>query len=135
MKYKVIWPLILLFISLNLHASAKDQTRQTRISTNGDYTVTVESWLQPLRIGRMHAWTAEIKDAEGKPVKNAKIKIGGGMPIHNHGFPTEPIMTRQIEPGTYLLEGFKFSMAGPWVIFLDISADKITDSVAFDIDM
>ena len=83
----------------------------------------------------MHAWQAEIKTSDGKPVAGAKIKIGGGMPIHNHGFPTQPIMTSEKEPGLYILEGFKFSMRGPWIIYLDISANGKTDSVAFDINM
>jgi len=83
----------------------------------------------------MHAWTANIRTAAGKPVTNASIKIAGGMPIHNHGFPTQPEMTEQIEPGLYLIEGFKFSMGGPWIILLDITTDDQSDTVAFDINM
>lgn len=123
------------FLVTPTHAAKKDQSIQTRISSSGDFTVTIESYLKPLRLGRMHAWEAIIKDADGKLVTDAKIKIGGGMPIHNHGFPTQPVMTKQLEPGKYLLEGFKFSMGGPWIIFLDITSGAHTDSVAFDIDM
>ena len=122
-------------LSVNVYAEKTDQTIQTRISSNGYFTVTIESWMKPLRLGKMHAWSAEIKDEGGKPVAAAKIKIGGGMPIHNHGFPTEPVMTKQLEPGKYLLEGFKFSMRGPWIIFLDIDANEKSDTVAFDINL
>ena len=132
--YTFVNLLMLIFI-LDSAALAADQTKMTRTSGEGHFTVTIESWLKPLKLGRMHAWTAEIRDADGKPVTTASIKVGGGMPIHNHGFTTEPVMTKELEPGKYLLEGFKFSMGGPWVIFLDITASGKTDSVAFDINM
>ena len=126
--------LIALAISCNSIA-ATEQTTQTRVSSSGIFTVTIDSWMKPLKLGRMHAWQAEIKSSDGKPVIGASIKIGGGMPIHNHGFPTQPVMTSEKEPGLYILEGFKFSMRGPWIIYLDITANGKTDSVAFDISM
>lgn len=139
MKNLLIRLSLLLAFTLNYmstaHAGDQDQTRQTRISSDGHFTVTIESWMKPLRLGRMHAWEASVKDSDGKPVKDLEIKIGGGMPIHNHGFPTQPIMTKESKPGTYVLEGFKFSMGGPWVIYLDITVDGNKDSVAFDINM
>ena len=130
---------IILLFTLSGFISAQsensEQTKQTRISSDGNYEVTIESWLKPLRLGRMHAWAANIRTTDGKPVTNATIKVGGGMPIHNHGFPTEPEMTEQVDPGVYLIEGFKFSMSGPWIILLDITVDNKTDTVAFDINM
>ena len=119
----------------NAENNSQDQTKKTRISSDGIYTVTIESYLKPLKLGRMHAWTADIRTADGKSVTNASIKIAGGMPIHNHGFPTKPEMTKQIEPGLYLMEGFKFSMQGPWIIILDITVENKTDTVAFNINM
>lgn len=128
--------LLLSFSGLgSVQAADQEQTKQSRISSNGRYEVTIESWLKPLKLGRMHAWAANIRTTDGKPVTNASIKVGGGMPIHNHGFPTEPEMTEQVEPGVYLIEGFKFSMSGPWIILLDITVDNKTDTVAFDINM
>ena len=135
-------PLFTLFLliagaaSMPLSANdANDQTNQTRTSSNGHFEVTIDSWLKPLKLGRMHAWTATVRNPEGVLVTDADVRISGGMPIHNHGFPTDPEMTRQLEDGVYLLEGFKFSMGGPWVIILDITANGETDSVAFDVNM
>lgn len=119
----------------NAEDASQVQGTQTRLSSDGLYEVTIDSRLQPLQLGRMHAWVATIKTVDGAPVTGAEIKVGGGMPIHNHGFPTEPQVTRETGPGEYLIEGVKFSMPGPWVMFLDISANDETDSVAFDIDM
>ena len=115
--------------------SAADPAHQVKTSTHGIYEVTIDSYLKPLQLGRMHAWTADIRTADGSPVKGARIRVGGGMPIHNHGFPTEPEATMELEDGVYLIEGFKFSMRGPWVILLHIEADGEKDSVAFDVKM
>lgn len=136
--FKHMFPFLVLF-GLSGMGSAEDvsltQGTQTRLSSDGLYEVTIDSRLKPLQLGRMHAWVATIKTADGTPVTGAEIKVGGGMPIHNHGFPTEPQVTRETGTGEYLIEGVKFSMRGPWVIFLDITANDQTDSVAFDIDM
>ncbi len=122
-------------LTISIAASDEDQTTQTRTSSEGLFNVTITSSLNPLELGKMHSWTATILTADNTLVTDAEISISGGMPIHNHGFPTQPLMTQQIEDGVYLLEGFKFSMGGPWLIVLDINTDDQTDTVAFDIDM
>ena len=126
---------LLIFITNSFAQDEQNQSNQSRISEKGLYKVTVSSWLNPLRLGRMHAWEATISTTDGKPVTDATIKVGGGMPTHNHGFPTQPEVTKQIKDGVYLIEGVKFSMRGPWILFLDITSNNKTDSVAFDINM
>ena len=124
-----------LFVFAGSGFAQDDQSTQSRTSSDGLYDVTVDSQLKPLQLGRMHAWTVIIKTPDDKPVTNASITVGGGMPVHNHGFPTNPEVTRTLDEGVYLIEGVKFSMRGPWVMFLEITANEQTDSVAFDIDM
>lgn len=132
----LLLPLLLWLPMAGAYAeSGHHNTTQTRTSTDGLYVVTVDSQLKPLQLGRMHAWTATVKTADGEPVSGAAIEVGGGMPIHNHGFPTEPEVTREMGDGVYLIQGVKFSMRGPWVLYLDITANDQTDSVAFDIDL
>lgn len=126
---------IMVFTTASSAQNDQDQAIQSRISEKGLYHVTITSWLNPLQLGRIHAWEAKITTADGTPVTDATIKVGGGMPIHNHGFPTQPEVTKQIKDGVYLIEGVKFSMRGPWILFLDITSNNKTDSVAFDINM
>jgi hypothetical protein len=111
------------------------QTKQTRFSNDGLYEVSIESQMKPLTLGKMHAWSATIKTPEGAPIKDAKILVSGGMPIHNHGFPTNPQVTSVSDEGVYLIDGVKFSMRGPWILLLDVTVDSQTDAVAFDIDL
>jgi hypothetical protein len=54
------------------------------------------------------------------------------MPQHGHGLPTRPRITRELEDGTYLLEGMKFSMTGWWEVKLDIQGPQGPDRVTFN---
>jgi cytochrome c peroxidase len=80
----------------------------------------------------MHSWQVKLATAAGVPVRGARIGVQGGMPQHGHGFPTQPRVTREIEDGTYLLEGMKFSMTGWWEVRLDIAGPAGNDRVTFN---
>ena len=56
----------------------------------GRYRISYATTLQPIEINRMHAWVAQVMDADGNPVEGATISITGGMPDHDHGLPTAP---------------------------------------------
>lgn len=49
-----------------------------------------------------------------------------------HGLPTQPQVTKELEDGTYLLEGMKFSMTGWWEIKLTIETAAGIDRVTFN---
>ncbi len=84
-------------------------------------------------LNRIHNWTVTVLTADGKPVEQAEIRFEGGMPAHNHGFPTEPRVTRHIGSGTYLVEGVKFSMAGWWEFVFYIRSGDVKDRVRFNV--
>ena len=74
-----------------------------------------------------------MKTSDGKPVEDARVEIGGGMPDHNHGLPTSPEMTEYLGQGRYRVEGVKFTMSGWWELRFDISASAGTDTVVFNL--
>ncbi len=80
----------------------------------------------------MHSWMVKLKDPAGSPVTGATLAVDGGMPQHGHGLPTKPRVTREIESGTYLVEGMKFSMPGWWDIKFDIQSAQGHDKVTFN---
>ncbi|MGI9227383.1 MAG: FixH family protein, partial [Gammaproteobacteria bacterium] len=65
----------------------------------------------------------------------ADIKVDGGMPEHNHGFPTRPQVTKNLGDGCYLLEGMKFHMGGLWTISISITDNNVSDNVTFDLNL
>jgi len=101
-------------------------------STAGIYRVALQPPAQKPAINQMHAWKVRLATPDGTPVRAASFKVDGGMPQHGHGLPTQPRVTRELEPGTYLLEGMKFSMAGWWEVKLTIDAAPGADKVTFN---
>ncbi len=102
-----------------------------QVSENGLFTVSAVSRLDPVVINETHAWTLHVEDADGNAISDAEISIDGGMPEHDHGFPTAPRVTENLGGGDYLLEGVRFNMAGEWVMTLEISSGGQSDSVTF----
>ncbi len=104
----------------------------TGTSVQNKFVVTMHPSKNPIVINQMHTWEIKLTNTAGKLIPNAKIDIGGGMPQHNHGFPTQPQVTKELSPGIYLLEGMKFSMSGWWEIKLNIEAGKSADYVTLN---
>lgn len=103
-----------------------------KASATGRYAVALVPPPVAPAINEMHSWTVKLMDASGKPVTGAMFTVGGGMPQHGHGFPTRPRVTREVDGGTYLVEGMKFSMPGWWNIKLDIRGAQGEDKVTFN---
>lgn len=107
----------------------------SKTTENGHFTVSAISRLDPVVINETHAWTLHIETADGSPVTDADIAIDGGMPEHNHGFPTAPQVTENLGEGDYLLEGMRFNMGGVWVLTLEISSGDQSDIVTFEFEL
>ena len=103
-----------------------------RPSTAGVYRVALVPPAQPPAINQLHSWKVKLATADGTPVHGASFAVGGGMPQHGHGLPTQPRVTRELPDGTYQLDGMKFSMTGWWELKLDIHAPQGQDKVTFN---
>lgn len=101
-------------------------------SAQGRYLVQLEPPAAAPAINQMHSWQIKLSAPDGKPVRNARIAVDGGMPQHGHGLPTRPQVTRELAEGSYLMEGMKFSMTGWWEIKLAIQAAEGADTVVFN---
>ena len=69
------------------------------VSKRGLFTVSYESALQPIEINQMHYWVLHIESEGGGLVTGAHIEVIGGMPAHDHGLPTRPRVTTELEDG------------------------------------
>ena len=98
-------------------------------SGNGLYRLSFSSSLNPIRINRLHSWTIRLETMGGRGVTSAQFDVTGGMPIHDHGLPTEPIVTRDFGNGDYLLEGIRFHMRGYWEIVISVNSAAGSDTV------
>ena len=141
---KLFCCLILSFFIGNVVLAENSDTTKTKdnwdvpavqLGVSGFYRVSIKSNLNPLTVNQFHSWVVHVETPEGKVVEDANIQISGGMPAHKHGFPTSPRVTKYFGNGDYLLEGVKFSMPGPWVMILKVSAAGKRDNVSFDITL
>lgn len=105
------------------------------VMTEGGNRLHISSDLSPLEINRMHSWLLRLTDADGAPVANARFAVQGGMPDHDHGLPTRPEVTEEIEPGVYLLQGLRFHMPGRWLIEFDIGLGEDADSASLEFEL
>ena len=101
-------------------------------SEQGTYLVSLQPPSPLPAINQIHAWQVSVTAADGSPVRQARLRVDGGMPQHGHGLPTRPQVTREVADGIYLLEGMKFSMAGWWQIRLAVQGAAGEDTVTFN---
>jgi len=122
----------MIVLAISLVVSAQEDSWLTR---SGYYRVSFESDLQPLSINRIHSWVFSIRTPDGEPVTGAVISVTGGMPLHNHGLPTEPRMTRELGDGRYLFGGMRFHMNGDWELQVTIDVDGRRDTVVIPLTL
>jgi hypothetical protein len=108
---------------------------QSGESRRGLYRVSLRPAEGEIPIGRIHDWIVSLEDSDGRPVEPTALSVDGGMPQHGHGFVTAPRVTRKLAPGTFLVEGVKFHMAGTWTLNLGISAAAGRDVMSLTVEV
>ena len=88
-----------------------------------------------IRINEMHSWELQLQDAEGKPVEEAVFDVSGGMPPHDHGLATTPVVEPTSEPGLYRLSGLRFHMPGEWLLQFTVRAGHREDDFSISLQL
>lgn len=108
--------------------------QDTLESNSGLFVVALESDNPTAVLNEFQNWLLTVNHAEsGQVVSPARISVGGGMPMHGHGLPTQPKITEYLGEGQYRLEGLKFNMYGQWVLEFEIITAEATDTVVFKV--
>ncbi|MFN7134666.1 MAG: FixH family protein [Myxococcales bacterium] len=113
------------------HADADLST--TRTSPSGLFTASYTPDVTPVPLRKLHTWTIEVRDRDGRPVDGATLTVDGGMPDHGHGLPTQPAVREAIGGGRYVVDGMKFNMGGYWVVDVTVSGSAGKDTVRFEL--
>jgi hypothetical protein len=103
-------------------------------SQGGLYRVAFEADPASSPVNRLHTWEFDLRDGDGDPVPGARVSVGGDMPAHGHGLPTQP-RVRELGDGAYVIEGMKFQMGGRWFVELRIDGAEGSDTVRVDFDL
>ncbi|MCI5106553.1 MAG: FixH family protein [Pseudomonadales bacterium] len=131
-RFAVVLNLLFLLLSSTPPAVAAEPL-QAELA-NG-WTIELRSQLQPLVINRLHSWQLILRDSNGQPLNGASIEVTGGMPDHDHGLPTAPLVSATAEDGIYLLQGMRFHMPGYWQLRAVVEKDGFSDEVVFDLQL
>ena len=105
-------------------------------STVADYyEVRFDSQSKPIVINQIQSWVMYLQTGDGLCVEGAEITVVGGMPEHNHGLPTAPLVRPGENDCEYLVEGLRFHMAGRWELNFKIKAGDKTDTLMVSLDL
>ncbi len=116
-------------------ADTEDRASWQATSEGALISATVGPRSGKVRIGAMQEWILELHEVDGSPVEQARIAVGGGMPGHGHGLPTQPQVTRYLGDGRFLIEGLRLSMLGQWILAFVIETPEIRDRVVFKLEI
>ena len=111
------------------------QSATFSLQTNQDSALEIFSQLDPLAINTIHSWELVLHTADGAPLIGAQMSVVGGMPDHDHGLPTSPVVTGEIAPGRYLLEGVRFHMPGRWLLTFDVTSAQGRESATLEFQL
>jgi hypothetical protein len=107
----------------------------TRTSENGLYKASIIPRADPIPLNKIHSWQLHVEDSSGQPLTEATIIVGGGMPQHGHGLPTQPKVTQNLGRGDFLVEGLRFQMHGWWIVTFEITSAAGMDKVTFNLQL
>ncbi len=131
---KLLLLISLLITAYTIQAAQPKLPDLAGITSNG-LKIEIYSRLSPLRINRIHSWRIRILDANNNAVSVEALAVKGGMPEHDHGLPTQPQITKQLENSDYLLEGVRFHMQGKWLLQIDLQNNGSQDQALIDFSL
>jgi len=126
-----------LLLSLTFVVTASDSAggqKWQAESDRGNFVAELVASSSDIRLSKFHSWQLSIRYADSnQTVSPARIVVGGGMPAHGHGLPSQPQVTTHLGDGQYRVEGLIFNMAGTWQLVFDINTQKLSDRIVFDV--
>jgi hypothetical protein len=127
MKKIIVMILAVLFISGVVYAKDYEVKKKA-----GNYNVEVKIDKNPPVVGDNNM-KIEIKDASGKYIKDAKVKVEYSMPAMP-GMPAMSYKTDAELKGDEYKAKMNLSMSGSWSIVVKITRDGKTASMKFGVD-
>ena len=116
-------------------ASAADFGSWEQLSEGGHFLARLRPPETGIRLGEFQQWELSLQDSQARAIDDASIAVGGGMPNHAHGLPSQPLVTGYLGNGRYLIEGMKLHMDGSWIIAFGVETARAKDRLMFEIEI
>ena len=139
----LVFTFVILMAESDAGASASDDStggsdassNRVFISKSGQYHLRYQSKLEPVIINQIHSWVIQVTNRQGHPLQGAEITLEGGMPEHDHGMPTRPVISESLEKDEYVVEGIRFHMRGQWELVFNIMTDAGMDTLLVPLEL
>lgn len=125
--------LLLTLSLLTPSAVSAEQTPWSSDSKSGLFSASLGPQKGPILINKLQSWVVSLTDKNGAALIADKVFIDGGMRAHGHGLPTQPQITKMLEPGVYLIEGVRLNMVGDWSLLIAAEIGGKRDAAVFEI--
>lgn len=106
-------------------------------SEGGDVRVVVHTDAAPVPVNALHQWKIQVLRGGdgGKAFMPEALVVNGGMPSHGHGLPTQPTVSQYLGDGTFVVDGMRFNMGGPWEMVVRVLDGNRWHRLAFPLTL
>jgi len=116
-------------------ATDSDSPEQTQLTERGAYRITIKPQIPGVPVAKLHNWIVHVETDAGEVFIPKQLVMMAGMPLHGHGQPSEPRVTKYLENGNFLVAGLNFSMTGLWHLVVNITGPAGPDRVLFEMNL
>ena len=97
------------------------------VSQSGNYIVEYDTVPSPIPTNRMFEMTVSVRERLKKSLaRNVTLEVDAGMPAHNHGMNTMPVVER-LPSRQFRVRGMLFHMRGEWKLVFSIKRGIMVD--------
>ncbi len=126
---------IMMLLPLLLLMGAAAPESQSWTSDSGNLRASYASAVVPVPLNQIHTWVVHLETSDGAPVENAEVSVDGGMPAHNHGLATAPVVTAYLGNGDYRVDGLRFHMQGAWEMRVTVRQAGTSDRIVIPLNL
>ena len=119
----------------SLPAIAEPGATNNLTGSSENFVIEVTPSLRPIAINQIHSWLLTIHPNEGSTEKDLQISVSGGMPLHDHGMQTTPMVAAKNSQNEYQVDGMKFHMRGYWEVTVKIDTGSTTDEIVIGFNL
>ena len=131
----VLSVMTILIAMQSLPALAQPGATNNLTGSNENFVVEVTPSLRPIAINQIHSWLLTIHANEGSSKNDMQISVSGGMPLHDHGMQTTPMVAAKNSQSEYQVDGMKFHMRGYWEVTVKIDTGSTTDEIVIGFNL
>ena len=105
------------------------------VSRSGNYIVEYHTSPSPIPTNRMFEMTVSVRERLKKSLaRNVTLEVDAGMPDHNHGMNTMPVVER-LPSRKFRVRGMLFHMRGEWKLVFSVKRGIMVDKAEQILDI